>query len=296
MVRSGTCHVATLMGVTTTKLQEYNLRLWAVKGDFTPIDKRELLILDNPQYTERIANLSHLIGVELEDQSSDRRLPIQIILGANKYALMALGIGADVSAGFLAVDAVSDYEKLCTLDVLGLADSLAGDQLEVYKEFREQVTPNPEKGWYKMGLPWKGGHPPLPTNKEGSLRRLFCYKRLIFRISSAPEPYQHIIQQVLQGCKGAHNIEDDIVVHGRGVEEHDKRLDGVFQRLKERGLTVKPDKCEFRIPRITFMGHVLSEKGIGRKEEKVKAVSDARGCVMIMPMLDFDLHWKAFYQ
>ena len=52
MVRSGTCHVATLMGVTTTKLQEYNLRLWAVKGDFTPIDKRELLILDNPQYTE----------------------------------------------------------------------------------------------------------------------------------------------------------------------------------------------------------------------------------------------------
>lgn len=53
---------------------------------------------------------------------------------------MALGMEADLSAAFLAVDAVSDYEKLCALDVLGLADSPAGDQLEVYKEFREQLT------------------------------------------------------------------------------------------------------------------------------------------------------------
>jgi len=52
------------------------------------------------------------------------------------WALMAPGIEADVSAGFLAVDAVSDYEKLCALDVLGLAESPAGDQLEVNKEFR----------------------------------------------------------------------------------------------------------------------------------------------------------------
>ena len=52
------------------------------------------------------------------------------------WALMALGIEADLSAAFLAVDAGSDYEKLCTLDELGLADSPAGDQLEVYKEFR----------------------------------------------------------------------------------------------------------------------------------------------------------------
>ncbi len=124
-------------------------------------------MLDNPWYAQLIifANHSHLIGVELEDQSSDRRLPVHIILGANEYAqilkhtqrrvgrhggpvaeftrfgwaLMTLGIEADVSAGFLAVDTVSDYKKLCALDVLGLADSPAGDQLEVYKEFREQL-------------------------------------------------------------------------------------------------------------------------------------------------------------
>ena len=155
MVRSGTRRVATLLGLTTTKLQEYNLCLRAVKGNFalsvrvTRIDKRALLMLDNHRYAERRANYSRLVGVELEDQSLGRRLPVHIILGANEYAnistrtqlrvgrrgepvaeftrfswaFLAPGIEADLSAGFLAVDAVSDYEKLCALDVLGLADS-----------------------------------------------------------------------------------------------------------------------------------------------------------------------------
>jgi ribosome-interacting GTPase 1 len=101
---------------------------------------------------------------------------------------------------------------------------------------------------------------------------LFRYKRLMFGITSAPELYQHIIQQVLQGCDGAYNISDDIVVHGQSMEEHDARLNKVMERLREKGLTLNPDKCQFRIPKIEFMGHVLSEKGIAPTEAKVKAV------------------------
>lgn len=35
----------------------------------------------------------------------------------------------------------------------------------------------------------------------------------MFEISMAPEVYQMILQQVLQGCEGVHNIMDDIIVH-----------------------------------------------------------------------------------
>ena len=43
---------------------------------------------------------------------------------------------------------------------------------------------------------------------------LFKYKRLMFGICSAPELYQHAIDQVLNsaGCTGCQNISDDIVV------------------------------------------------------------------------------------
>ena len=64
-----------------------------------------------------------------------------------------------------------DYEELCHLDVMGLQDVPEHDQRAVYAEFREQLVRHPE-GWYETGLPWKGGHPPLPNNKTGSLRRL----------------------------------------------------------------------------------------------------------------------------
>ena len=105
---------------------------------------------------------------------------------------------------------------------------------------------------------------------------LYRYKRLMFGIASAPEVYQHIIQQVLQGCEGVQNIADDIIVHGPTIELHDQRLTKVLERLQEKGLTLNPEKCEFCIPKITFMGHLVSDKGIGPTEEKVKAVVDAR--------------------
>ncbi|XP_044179622.1 uncharacterized protein K02A2.6-like [Acropora millepora] len=71
---------------------------------------------------------------------------------------------------------------------------------------------------------------------------LYQDKRLMFGINSAPEVYQHVIQQTLQGCEGVANISDDIIVHGRSTEEHNKRLQQVLERLKEKNLTLNAEK------------------------------------------------------
>lgn len=49
---------------------------------------------------------------------------------------------------------------------------------------------------------------------------LWQYKRLMFRISSAPEIYQHIIEQALQGIPRVRNISDDIIVSGEHMQQH----------------------------------------------------------------------------
>ena len=105
---------------------------------------------------------------------------------------------------------------------------------------------------------------------------LYRYKRLLFGISSAPEIYQHVIQQVLTGCEGAAYIADDIVVHGRHMEDHDRKLTRVLEYLQERGLTLNRETCQFRMPQLSFMGKVLSEHGVGPTETKVKAVLKAK--------------------
>ena len=83
----------------------------------------------------------------------------------------------------------------------------------------------------------------------------------MFEVGSAPETYQHIIQQVLQWCEGARNIADNKIVHGPPAEVHDERIIIVMETLRERRVTLNPDRCEFRIPKITFRVHVLSAKG-----------------------------------
>ena len=105
---------------------------------------------------------------------------------------------------------------------------------------------------------------------------LYRYKRLMFGVSCAPEMYQRIIQQVLQGCEGAINIFDDIIVHGATVSEHNQRLHQLLQRIRERGLTLNKDKCKFNMSQVEFMGHLLSARGIGPSKVKVEAVLQAR--------------------
>ena len=72
----------------------------------------------------------------------------------------------------LVINTTANYERLCTVDVLGLPDSPGGDQQEVYREFREQLTRDEREGWCETSLLWKGDHPPLPNNQASSLRRL----------------------------------------------------------------------------------------------------------------------------
>ena len=98
----------------------------------------------------------------------------------------------------------------------------------------------------------------------------------MFGITSAPEKYQHVIQQVLNDCSGTANISDDIIVYGSDTAEHDERLKNVLIRLKDKGLTLNEEKCVFHMPKLTFMGLVLSQQGVGPTEEKVKAVNEAR--------------------
>ena len=107
-------------------------------------------------------------------------------------------------------------------------------------------------------------------------RGLYRYRRLMFGITSAPEKYQKIVSDVLAGCSGVANIADDLIIYGTDLIEHDLNLRKVLERLREKGLTLNGDKCQFRMQSLTFFGHDLSAGGIAPSEEKVAALVNAR--------------------
>ena len=97
----------------------------------------------------------------------------------------------------------------------------------------------------------------------------------MFGKSSAPQKYQQVIQQTLQGIVGVHNISGDIIVHGATHDQHDERLRNVMMPVHVR-LTLNLEKCQFSMSQLTSMGHVLSSRGMGVAADKVKAVVEAR--------------------
>ena len=83
---------------------------------------------------------------------------------------------------------------------------------------------------------------------------LYPYKRLMIGVTSAPEIYQHAIQQALQGCEGMCNISDDIILHGKDDQQHDERLEKLLERLQQKGLSLNGEKCKFKMPPVRIYG------------------------------------------
>ena len=48
----------------------------------------------------------------------------------------------------------------------------------------------------------------------------------------------------------------------------------VLQRLREHELYVNFSKCKFWLPRVTFLGHIVSKEGILVYPSKIEAVRD----------------------
>ena len=101
------------------------------------------------------------------------------------------------------------------------------------------------------------------------------YKRLNFGICSAAEVFQYCIQTALAGLPGVRNFSDDIIVYGKTHEEHNANLHKVFERLRENGLTLNENKCEFGKSSLEFYGYKFSDKGMEidpKKADKINAI------------------------
>ena len=84
----------------------------------------------------------------------------------------------------------------------------------------------------------------------------FCFHRLCFGISSAPEIFQSTMNKILEGVPGAICHMDDVFIHGTTMEEHDQRVEEVMERIKRSGMTLN-NKCEFSKTSIKFLGFII---------------------------------------
>lgn len=65
---------------------------------------------------------------------------------------------------------------------------------------------------------------------------------------------------------------DDIMIYGPNLKEHNKWLNDIFQRLRHNKLKLQPDKYKFLRKEITYLGHIITKKGIQSDPAKLQAI------------------------
>ena len=66
---------------------------------------------------------------------------------------------------------------------------------------------------------------------------------------------------------------DDLIIFSETFEEHIDHLRSILTRLKEAGLTAKPQKCKLGTDHCSSLGHVIGGGVVRPEEDKVKAVN-----------------------
>lgn len=102
----------------------------------------------------------------------------------------------------------------------------------------------------------------------------YCYRRLCFGISSAPEIFQRLMSELLSDIPGVVVLMDDILCFSKDAHSHEKLLKTVFSRIQKSGLKLNEKKCVFRQSSVKYFGHIISKEGVTPDPERVKAIKN----------------------
>lgn len=101
---------------------------------------------------------------------------------------------------------------------------------------------------------------------------LYSYKVMPFGLRNAPATFQMLMTKVLGDLEGCTVYLDDVVVFSNSWSDHVVRICGLFDRLKEAGLTDNLAKCEFARASVTYLSRVVGQGTVRPDEEKVRTI------------------------
>jgi hypothetical protein len=95
-----------------------------------------------------------------------------------------------------------------------------------------------------------------------------------FGLTNVPEVFMDTMNRVFHDYLDQFTVVfiDDILIYSKTSEEHEEHLRKVLERLRSEKLYAKLEKCEFWLDSMSFLGHVISGKGVAVDPKKLKAV------------------------
>ncbi|GJY04968.1 putative reverse transcriptase domain-containing protein [Tanacetum coccineum] len=97
-----------------------------------------------------------------------------------------------------------------------------------------------------------------------------------FGLTNAPAVFMDLMNRVCKPYLDKFVIVfiDDILIYSKDKKEHEEHLKAILELLKKEKLYAKFSKCEFWIPKVQFLGHVIDSRGIHVDPAKIESIKD----------------------
>lgn len=96
-----------------------------------------------------------------------------------------------------------------------------------------------------------------------------------FGIKTASAIFTRLMRTLLHGIPNTVHYIDDVLIATATWEEHLVTLKQLFQRIREAGLRIKPQKCEIGMTSVIFLGHHLGDGTIRPVESTIAKIAKA---------------------
>ncbi|GJS41752.1 hypothetical protein Tco_0566795, partial [Tanacetum coccineum] len=97
-----------------------------------------------------------------------------------------------------------------------------------------------------------------------------------FGLTNAPAVFMDLMNRVYKPYLDKFVIVfiNDILIYSKDKKEHEEHLMTIIELLKKEELYVKFSKCEFWIPKVQYLGHVIDCQGIHMDPAKIESLKD----------------------
>ncbi|GJV72522.1 putative reverse transcriptase domain-containing protein [Tanacetum coccineum] len=129
----------------------------------------------------------------------------------------------------------------------------------------------------------RSGYHQLRVREEDILKTAFRtryghyeFQVMPFGLTNAPAVFMDLMNRVCKPYLDKFVIVfiDDILIYSKSKKEHEGHLRQILKLLKKEELYAKFSKCEFWIPRVQFLGHVIDCQGIHVDPAKIESIKD----------------------
>ncbi|GJU88314.1 putative reverse transcriptase domain-containing protein [Tanacetum coccineum] len=135
--------------------------------------------------------------------------------------------------------------------------------------------------YFKIDL--RSGYHQLRVREQDILKTVFLtrygqyeFQVMPFGLTNAHAVFMDLMNRVCKPYLDKFVIVfiDDILIYSKDEKEHEEHLKVILEFLKKEKLYAKFSKCEFWIPKVQFLKHVIDSRGIHVDPAKIESIKD----------------------